>query len=448
MNKKSYLPLFIIEVYLLFSLVLLKLGPLNFSIRNEPLFWTLILFYHVAFVLGYMFGLRTATPSRDNICAGNDAAISRRFSLLLIVVFYIWIVVTRNNTHASSYIPIDLFRYAIKGILNPASRYYANKGADAVNLFHGNRLVTGSVLLIYFLYYCFPAFMVFYWKKIRKGQKWLSIGLVLLILLQGFAAGINAVIFHIVFAIGGAFLIVISKRNMIDTNRVRDSKNKKKIKRFVVVILTLGILYFIYNIDSRLGGNVISYYVSKSTDISLRPGYRSLIEIPVFEPLIKGLTSVQAYLCQGYYGFSIALSEPFTTTYGIGHSFFLATSIDSMFGTDIVSRMYQEKITNVWSRTINWHSFYSQMANDVSFFGVIAVMFILGIILSKVWNDIQVYDNPIAKLFFVTLLPVFIFMPMNNQMGNIYGTFFSFWVLFILWVITRKYVIRAGSIRI
>ncbi len=450
-SKKLFLPLYAIEAYLLFSLLLLNIGPLHFNLHNNTQFIVLITAYHLMFILGYKVGIRKGRGGRTNIFYGNDAQIRQRFSLLIILVIYIWIVVTRNVTHASSYLPIEFFQKAISGLLNPASRYYSNKGSDASELFNGNKFVTGSVLLIYFLYYCFPALTVMYWKKISRIQKIFSVVLIFLCILQGFSTGTNASIFHIVFSLAGGVLIILSTKSQYEVffgSSKKNDKRKRRAKRIVIFAIVLGVLYFVYNINTRLAGETIEYFVSKSPDISLSKAYEGAVDNSVLGPYVRGLASIQSYICQGYYGMSLAINKGFTSTYGIGHSFFLATSFDNMFGTSIIDHTYQEKITDLWSRTVNWHSFYSQMANDVSFYGVIIIMFLLGIIIAKVWRDIIDANNPIAKLFMVVLIPVFIFMPMNNQMGNLYGTFFSFWELFFIWIITRNYAIKIGKIKI
>ena len=451
MRKNKFFPLYIIEGYLLFSLVLLVSGPLHFELHNTTQFVILIVLYHFAFVFGYLFGNQTYSPCRSMIFQGDDRSVIKRFNILIIVVLYVWIVVTRNMTHASSYLPIELFSKAFRGILNPVANYNINKGTDALSVFHGNKVMTGSVLLIYFLYYCFPGIAVIWWKKITKKQKIVSIVIIFLCLSLGFASGTNAMIFHVILPLSGGLLIKTVTRSQEELDKLFErkrsqSKRIKRTRRIVFIFLVFGLIFFVYNIDSRLSGNVLAYYTSKSRDITISNAYRELINDPLFSPFVKGLSSIQSYMCQGYYGMSLSLDQSFTTTYGIGHSFFLATSFDNMFGTEIIARTYQEKITDIWSRTVNWHSFYSQIANDVSFWGVIIVMFALGIIISKVWRDIIECNNPIAKLFFIVLIPLFVFIPMNNQLGNLYGTFFSFWVLYILWAVTRKCVLTVGSI--
>lgn len=450
MNRRTYLPLFVVEAYLVFTLILLIIGPLSYNLHNKTQFTILIVLYHFAFICGYELGVRGNTNCRTDIFYGSVYTIRKRYSVLIVVVFYVWLIVTRNITHAGSYIPTELFSRAISGLLNPSSMYIIGKGTDADYLFHGNKVMTGSVLLIYFLYYCFPAITVLYWNKISKAQKLFSVIIIFLSLILGFASGTNAMIFHVIIPLSGGLIIHFSTRTeeeiMISRERRRgENRNKKRVKRIIIIMLVMGLIFFIYNIDSRLNGNVLAYYSSKSADITISEAYNYLLQDPILTPFIKGLASIQSYMCQGYFGMSLAIDQPFTSTYGIGHSFFLATSFDNMFGTHFIERTYQEKITNIWSRTINWHSFYSQMANDVSFYGVIIIMFVLGIILAKVWKDIIHNNNPIAKLFFIILIPIFPFIPMNNQMGNLYGTFFSFWILFILWGLTRNHILCFGD---
>lgn len=445
MRKKVLLPLYFIEAYLIFSLILLVIGPLNYHLHSTNQFVVLIIDYHIAFVLGYFLGAKTKNSLRDNVFKCNHCTFVKRYSLLIVIVLFVWLVVTRNNTHASSYIPIDLFKKAISGLINPASRYYSNKGDSALTIFNGNKLMTGMILPLYFLYYTFPAITLWSWKSITKNQKRMSVLVIVLILLQGFASGINAIMFHVIFAIAGSIFVTIFAADNSELFIKSFKKHKRKLMFSVIICMSFGVWYFVRNINARLNDNVLAYFLSKSKDITISNTYRPMLENPVTATIVSALASIQSYICQGYFGMSLAIDQPFTSTWGLGHSFFLSTSIDSMMGTSIIANTYQEKITGIWSRTVNWHSFYSQIANDVGFYGVIIVMFILGIITSMVWKDIVYNNNPVAKLFFVVLLPVFIFMPMNNQMGNMYGTFCAFWMLFLLWVLSRNHVLKFGN---
>lgn len=444
MKKIKYKPLFIIEIYLIFSLFLFWLGPIRYNTHNTLYFIILILLYHVAFILGYRLGMESYSPCRKNIFYGDEKTIQKRYSLLIVVVFYVWIVYNRNCTHASSYIPVELFKNLSGGLKDAASAYSLTKNKD-INQFQGNRLVTGTILPIYFMFYCFPALTVMYWKIINKNQKIWSVIAITLSFLTGISTGTNQFIFHVAFSLVGGIVLnnIVHRQNNTNDNNVK--KGAKKLRKIIISLGVLLILYFINNIDNRLEHDPLNYFIH-GHDIKLNSMYEPFLYNGSLFSLVSGLASIESYMCQGYYGMSLALDQPFTSTLGFGHSAFLAITFNNSFGFSIIDRTYQEKITYIWPRESNWHSFYSQMANDVGFIGVILIMFLLGIVISKVWRDIIENDNPFAKLLFIVMIPLFVFIPMNNQVGNMYGTFFSFWILLFLWGITRTKSLKIGRL--
>jgi hypothetical protein len=156
-----------------------------------------------------------------------------------------------------------------------------------------------------------------------------------------------------------------------------------------------------------------------------------------------GLTG---YVVQGYYGLSLALNQEFDSTFGIGNSMFLINSFKKFFDIDVASRTFQHKINNAWSELGQWHSFYSQVANDVGFWGVIVVMFGLGVLLCRVWISALEEEDIFAKLLLIILMIMFIYMPANNQVFNIMESLFSFWALLFLWAGRRLLSGRLGGV--
>lgn len=140
------------------------------------------------------------------------------------------------------------------------------------------------------------------------------------------------------------------------------------------------------------------------------------------------------YMVQGYQGMSFSLGEKFDTSYGIGHSIFLQKVFAEHFGADIGERSFQHKITNRWDEKVQWHSFYSHIANDVGFTGVILVMFILGYYYASVIVSIARDDNIFSKMLLPLFAIMFIYMPANNQVLSFLETMVSFWVLTALFI--------------
>lgn len=178
--------------------------------------------------------------------------------------------------------------------------------------------------------------------------------------------------------------------------------------------------------------------VSKNNSIKI-PFYSTTNTTNIPPEIMEFYIKVSTYLTQGYYGMSLALDEKFDTTYGVGHSYFLLDQFKYFFNIDLIPRTYQFKIHEDWDRLVQWHSFYSQVANDVSFYGVIVLMFLLGYLLSAIFISAIRDNNLVAKTILPLFAIMFMYMPANNQIFNFMESMFSFWTLLFMWVIFKKF---------
>ena len=99
---------------------------------------------------------------------------------------------------------------------------------------------------------------------------------------------------------------------------------------------------------------------------------------------------------------------------------------------------YQARITEFgWDDYMQWHTMYSWFANDVSYLGVIAVMFIFGLVFARCYKDSITTENPFANLMVYYMFLMAIFAPCNNQIFQTRDIFFSFITVFLGWICTR-----------
>jgi len=80
---------------------------------------------------------------------------------------------------------------------------------------------------------------------------------------------------------------------------------------------------------------------------------------------------------------------------------------------------------------------YSWIANDFTFWGVIPIMFFIGMLYAMAYKDAVITNNPYAKVvtYYFTLLSIFI--PCNNQLFQSTYTYFAFVSALIFWLGTR-----------
>ena len=200
--------------------------------------------------------------------------------------------------------------------------------------------------------------------------------------------------------------------------------------------MLLPVFSFGYIMSQR--GGAFSYFKSTSPLGDISVIVDSFDSVGFFSFLFYSLVWLNYYLVQGYYGFSLILSEKFEWTYGFGNSAFLQRQFEIITGNSITNNTFQSKVSDVWHIEAQWHSFYGQVANDVGLLGVGLIMFLLGYLLNKLWFSVQ-YCN---SFYGAAMLPIFIlfviFIPANNQVFGYVDTLSYFIFVNILWVFERK----------
>jgi len=428
------LPLILIEVYLIATLLLLVFGPIVWSLENEPAFWLFIAAYHVCFIFGYLLAVKKAPAHSYGETAkalfGGEKL--RLFWLFLAFSFVASLIGYRNLVHSRSYIPFDFFPDFFEGLIHPARQYYGKMSEEAMENFSGNTTVTAFFAVISIFKFCLIPLLVFFWTKLSKPQKIAGLIIAFISFAAGVTVGTNKPIFDTLFLFAGSlFVEFISK---LEKDKYKTLRDRKTIVAIIVFLVAFCPIYFLHSIKDRVGTVDYIETTAPSGGIKIKESYLKDGEYSRFTSL---LIAVDGYIDQGYLGMSLALDEPFETTYGIGHSHFLLNAFRNYLGIDLFPRTYQRKITKEWAELGQWHSFYSQAANDVSFYGVMPLMFVLGAFLALVWKDAVASDNLIGKSLLIMFIIMFLYMPANNQVFNILETLFTFWELTLLWTVLR-----------
>ena len=467
-----FIPLALVELYLLATILLYQFGPLDWPTENQGMFWFFIAAYHIAFILGYIISAKWIKLKKPAFSI--EAMDAKKYRIALWVMILICIVCAcieyKNTTHAASYIPYDLPKNFINGLLNPAEQYY-NKFAPEG--YTSNKGITLISSLFSFLYVSLIPILVTEWKRITIPQKVCIFGIILFKVAFYVSIGTNKGIFDTMFFFVG-ILVILCLLNLINhTDRFIDKKTLIKVSAFAMFLVVFSFAYFTVNISSRVQ-NPVDFAISDTqkeepkdeeatpegeSDASPESDGESEGDTetapeteaePETEPeeekksenenpsfFKRMYYSVTNYLTQGYYGMSLALDEGFTSTYGIGNSQFLRSNFESIFGIDVGERTYQHKITEQWHEDQKWHSFYSYIANDVSFYGVIAVMFLIGIFFGLICKDVILHNSLIGKMLLMLFVILFMYMPANNQVFTSMATFMAFFELSFLWVLSK-----------
>ena len=420
---RKYLPLVLVEVYLLSTLLLYYFGPVQFRGHNTALFMTLMLIYHGVFILGYYISIRTYQFNKIKI----DKRFSSKFFYFSFFFGLLSVLGTYQNLMlAPSIIPYNLFEEIGRGLREPGLVYLGRMNAISDGLSSSSRVF--NIISIFFAF--FKLFFIFlclyFWRNLNILKKLLVFIYAFLFISSGVSSGTNSVVF-IFFIFGSLSLFVMYY--------LRSTGNFLKILPFMGIAFLIPLGFFGYIMSKRGGGFEFFSTTSPLGDITVSAVTESIENI--FDFYYYTFVWINYYLVQGYYGFSLILNLDLNWTFGFGNSDFLQRQLLLITGIDVSDLTFQARISEYWS-SAQWHSFYGQFANDLGFVGLSALMFIMGYFLSRVWASV-IYNN---SFYGMSLLPIFalmfIFFPANNQVFGYIDTLSYFFVISILWFFEGK----------
>ena len=355
----------------------------------------------------------------------------KRYYLLLFLAFLSLFLSFYNS--GISLNPSTFIQDLVFGLLNPAESYSLRKESVdfALNAKSSARLLNVFSILFAFTQLFFLGYSIYFWKFLNALKKFIFFFYSFLYLSVGVSNGTNSPIFYFVIYCGTTLLVV------------KYLTNDPHVCRSLLLIVSLFILSLIFFSSSvTIRGGSYDYLLSTSSlgDISLNRFY---FDFPILAPILPGLTWFSYYLAQGYYGFSLSLGLEPIWTFGFGSSQFLQRQFLSITGFDLSNITLQSRISSLWHETAQWHSLYSQLANDFGFIGVAFVMFFIGYFLARIWKFSLLTHSPYSIL----LIPIFsiliIFIPANNQIfGYIVGSSYIIIVSLISLVVGGKIIIR------
>lgn len=424
---KKYYPVIFVEIYLIVTLFIFGFGPVDFNNENSFVFWALMLLYHVSFVLGYFISCQ---ERRD-----FEVVKALKIPLFLFYVAFFFGIISIANTYknlmlSSSIIPYNIFNDIYVGLTEPGA-VYTQRMIDLGNGVGAGGSRLGNIISFFFSFFklLFIFIFIYYWSELGFFKKMLSILYSLFFLSSGFVSGTNSVVF--IFFIFFMF-------SLLPTLYLKGYKHFKTLFLILTALALLPIGGFGYVMSQRGGGFDYFSTTSPLNDIAVT------ISTPLLDSFLGfylySLVWLNYYLVQGYYGFSLILNMDLNWTFGFGNSAFLQRQLLILTGVDVSDLTFQARVSQLWDKDAQWHSFYGQFANDFGFTGLAFLMFFLGYFFSKVWLSV-IYKR---SFYGAALLPIFIlmfiFFPANNQVFGYIDTLSYFVFVSCFWLFEGKRV--------
>ena len=439
-------PIKIVIPYWIFCLLLYAFGPFKWVTYHPVTFWTLNILFLLLFSVGWILGIRlkSATIYRWNSYDPNDARILKGLHIKIVINCIYEAINLFRMFFFSSFDVTGLIKRLIYGIQNMGDSYNSFQESIMLNTVN---VVGGSLMTMFNVVWDFWAFStlllsILYLKRLNIIDKIIT-GITLFIIIIGYVArGTNIGVFRIVLAFLCFFYIKYIKKS-------KEKSKKKKISSSKMLVLSVvGIVVVVQLFDkvmqSRGGINLweTSYYNIGGIGINKNSIFFSIVPLG-FHQLVVALAS---YLTQGFYGMSLTLRVPWKPMFGLGSSMGLQNLLTGLI-PNLTSRTYQKRIEIYgWDSYVQWHTMYSWIANDFSYIGVIFIMAVLGFLFAKVYKDCMNDNNPFAYLMLYYLVLMAVFLPCNNQVFQSTYVLFSFILVFVKWLLSRKgIVIKIGD---
>lgn len=423
---KKYLPLFCVEIYLLTTLAIFYVGPVNFKIHNQGIFIGLMFLYHAFFILGYWIAITTGGASKTRL----NILFQPKFFYISFVVGLVGIVGSYNNLMLSTtIIPYNFFSDLERGLMEPGLVYSERMMQIDAGITSGSRLFNIASLLFSFFKLFFIFKFVYFWSLLNRFQKALSVIYSLLFVSSGISSGTNSVIF---------IYFIFLTTSLIATLYIRGYKYFGRLMIALGVLLLIPIASFGYIMSQRGGG--FDYFAGTSPlgDISVSTLFSLTDDANILDFLFYSFVWLNYYVVQGYYGFSLILNLDHIWTFGFGNSAFLQRQLLMLTDIDISKLTFQSRVSQYWDESVQWHSFYGQFANDFGLLGLTLFMAFIGFYIAKIWKSI-IYSN---SFYGAALVPVFIlmiiFFPANNQVFAYIDTLSYFVFVSFFWIFENK----------
>jgi len=163
-----------------------------------------------------------------------------------------------------------------------------------------------------------------------------------------------------------------------------------------------------------------------NTLINQDPDYSHVMYSVLPTQLHTVVTVASNYLGHGYYRLAESFNMPFNGIgFGFANSMFLIRNFTRLSDWDVMEKISygyrldmgesNSKYGNYWSTAYTWY------ASDVTFPGVILVVYFIGRLFAISWIDILRYKNPLAVVAFCCFLQLIYAFPMNNPLQDAPG---------------------------
>ena len=407
------LPIVFFEVYLGATVALFALGPWRYAPADPFKLYAFLGAAQLALLLGYL----SACFGRGHGYTGHWRADKLLFAS--VVVNLVLLPLTYVN-RTGVLIPNLLEAFANPGL---AYNVYM-EGQRQVQWIEYVRFLLGPITLLQ------VPLTVFYWPKLTRALRWASVASISGGALLYAAIGTNKGIADLVLLV--PCLLVASVLARVNPLRKRQLL---VLGAVCVVGFAVFFTFFARGQAARVGSFSASGYMRGVGFVDRD----NILVRSAPSGMQTGVVGMTSYVTQGYYALSMALDLPFEPMWGTGSSMWVTRQV-SRFDPGWATRSYPARLQQrgLWDAEGLWSSIYPWLASDVSFPGVLLIVFLVGRLLASAWLDTLRAANPFAVACLAYLLIMLFYFSANNQVMQSPESLFGFFATLILWQLTRR----------
>lgn len=434
--RMAYAPIRYAQIYLWGGFFVFLLTGRALLLDNTAMLIVFVSAAHFALLAGYLIGVgRNARllNGASFIAAPNRLLISR-WVLLSALYYFAYGVLHLQEYGASG--PAEI----LERLLRPGDAYAAKFDVYEAQFAEGRvNLGIQVIVLLGALQAALIPLLIIFWDKLSGRLRLFSIvGIVVYVLFFFFIGTMKGLGDVVIYGAVGLLIRVWRKRLTGDLSGAR----RRGIRAWWQIVVFLGavLLFFSYMVSSMqsrldvLGGGV--------EDNGFVEEICNIVGGDAFGP---GLAVAITYPVGGYYGLDKNLSVPFEWSYGLGSMRALSSYKNQYFGGyDYFEKSYpaRTEAATGYPALMYWQTIYPWLASDLTYFGAIFAMLLIGVFFARLWIECVVFASPISIALFGQICVLVIFIPANNQIFASRVSFIGF--LSLLFIYVLKNLFRRG----
>lgn len=426
-RKALLLPLKVIASIMIISLLIFYFGPIpwidriDFAVVKGTM---LFIFYVLFFILGYY--CRVPRLGERVYKIKEISKINEKVFKLLKYTIIINLVLTIAN--AFIYVGVSnisqLFIKMLNGLSSPDSVYYSKD----VSSRSGNLIVWLTCFYSPIMYVT-EVYAMFMFKKLKNSLKVCYLLTLAIEVMRWLAVGTNRGLFDIVLLL--LYGVLINRVKFYGKNERKTVKEKRRQRKLVVIVFGVFILFFVF----------FSYALSSRINNSFHYQYFYHIPYKWLPNSMKFFVEqFDSYLTQGYSNtIKIIRNCKFEWTYGVGNSRFLLGILKKFAGVLLEEKTYPYQLAPYGIDPLaSWHTAYSWFASDLTYYGIIPFMFIVGYFMCNLVREVLLENNPISLALLYLMFLSMVNISCTNYVLAYTNGFIGFWGLFIYRLIKKN----------